>query len=246
MLGGRRDLEISYHDAPWSVRIAHLTDLHLDCTGVGPQRIGDALSRIEPDLVVMTGDYFGRRVMPAALDALCAVLSPYPVFSVLGNHDHTLPERDRARLIGTLSARAGLLRNQTANYGDLVVYGMDDPVTRHAASECPKADLVLAHSPDLPMPLREVPAALVLCGHYHGGQVRVLPPRWIARLFLPRDPLARQGHLSGFMPGGPPARYVSRGLGESGIGLRLFCAPEIAVFGGKAGDKAGAGRTCRS
>lgn len=178
----------------------------------------------------MTGDYFDRRYIEAELIALLDAVSPYPIVSVLGNHDYRLPPAAHARLIEKLKSRGGLLRNQVAKIAGLTVYGMDDPVTGRAAQTVPPVDLVIAHSPDLPMARSEVPARLILAGHYHGGQVRILPPRLLAALFLRDDPLARRGQLEGWFPGGPPPMYVARGLGESGLSFRLFCPPEIAVL----------------
>lgn len=85
--------------------------------------------------------------------------------------------------------------------------------------------ILLAHNPDLMLDPALQQVDLALCGHVHGGQIR-LP--------LLGSPHTQGTHLSrrrssGWFQYGQAATYISRGLGE-GIRLRFNCRPEVALI----------------
>ena len=121
--------------------------------------------------------------------------------------------------------------------------GADEPppVPRRAfaATEAADAHLLLAHCPEHrdrlalpPLPFEgAAPAAfdparltMMLSGHTHGGQVRVLG-------WTPVVPRGSGRYLRGWFsdPGAVPL-YVSRGIGMSMLPMRLGSPPEVAVF----------------
>ena len=83
------------------LRIVQLSDLHCGAS-TPPQRIRDSIARanaLEPDLVVLTGDYLSRErsgvgLMRSLLGGLQA-----PTVAVLGNHDHWVDPRGAARVL---------------------------------------------------------------------------------------------------------------------------------------------------
>lgn len=147
--------------------------------------------------------------------------------------DHSVQARMQA---AAAFARAGvvILRNGgRAVRDDLYVGGTDDvlwgtPDARAAlAGAGTRATVLLSHNPDL-LPELPQPAGLVLCGHTHGGQVRLpglgalpglVPSRYGARYDM--------GWKTGAF--GTPA-YVSRGLGVTGLPVRHLCPPELALL----------------
>jgi hypothetical protein len=85
--------------------------------------------------------------------------------------------------------------------------------------------ILLAHNPDLMLDPALQQVDLALCGHVHGGQIR-LP--------LLGSPHTQGTHLarrrsSGWFQYGNAATYIGRGLGE-GIRLRFNCRPEVALI----------------
>jgi len=66
---------------------------------------------------------------------------------------------------------------------------------------------------------------LILAGHTHGGQMRI-------PLYGPIVTMTsiEKKYSSGLHQFGKSMIYVSRGIGTSGIPIRLFCPPEITVF----------------
>ncbi len=230
MLGMAGDLEVTRHRLGLPAVVAHLSDLHLDLVRIAPERVAAALNEARVHVVAITGDFFDTRYRPAALERWFAAFGSRPVVAVPGNHDHRLRERWRTELFAFLAERTTLLRNAAATVGGVRFFGYDDPVTYRAAAQAPPAgtDLVLAHSVDLPIPLEALGAPL-LCGHYHGGQVRILPPRLLARLVLRHERLALdQGILAGWTP--DRRAYLSRGVGMSHLPVRFLAAPELAIF----------------
>lgn len=230
MLGMAGDLEVTRHRVGLPAVVAHLTDLHLDRVRVRPEAVAAAIDAAGAAVVAITGDFFDSRYLPERLIAWLDALGPRPVVVVPGNHDHRLAEPGRSQLFALLDERTTLLQNDAAKVGGVRFYGYDDPVTLRARVAPPPeaADVVLAHSVDLPIPLDALPAPL-LCGHYHGGQVRVLPGRLLARLVLRHERLALgQGILSGWTP--DRRAYLGRGLGMSHLAFRLLASPEVAIF----------------
>jgi predicted MPP superfamily phosphohydrolase len=65
---------------------------------------------------------------------------------------------------------------------------------------------------------------LALCGHTHGGQVRV--PGLTGVVIPVQDPR----FMSGLADIGAGYVYTSRGLGVVGLPMRINCPPEITVI----------------
>jgi predicted MPP superfamily phosphohydrolase len=252
VIRGRRRFQIDHFDLPVgsvssplaNFSIVHLTDIH-----VGPYLTGEELSeyveaanRLKPDLVALTGDFvstgFGD-VEPCAV-ALAQLRARYGVFACLGNHEvlagveDVLAERLRAAGIEVLRNDARSLR---LGHTVLNVLGIDDlkwGVPRlgralAAAREPGEFNLLLSHRPEVFPQAADRTIHLVLSGHYHGGQVKLSPhPEGlsIARLITPyaeglfelRAGASREKALL----------FVGRGVGITGLPIRVNCPPQIA------------------
>ncbi len=151
----------------------------------------------------------------------------------LGEHNN-----DMATFRGLLAAESiHLLDNSSyriqANGADLWLAGVDDLMEGRPDAPAALADMptngalriLLAHNPDLMLDPALQQVDLALCGHVHGGQIR-LP--------LLGSPHTQGTHLSrrrssGWFQYGRAATYIGRGLGE-GIRLRFNCRPEVALI----------------
>ncbi len=230
-----------------ALRIAHVTDLH-----IGPLLRAERLrgfvqriNRLEPDLVVITGDLFDFD--PAYVDAGCIELGKLKgrlgVYAVLGNHDvYTGIDAVVEGLRSHTSIR--LLRDEWERVevaGDgaaLAIVGIDDPgqgwtereaessalerLAREIPADLPR--LLLAHRPSYFTHASQLGFPLVLSGHTHGGQV-ALP--FANHLNLSRMISDR---TRGIFRNGAGTLYVSRGLGMAGLPLRINCPREIALI----------------
>lgn len=158
--------------------------------------------------------------------------SRYRRFDVLPR-DRTLAPNDVERIARALGSH-GIERidERLAELDGMPVVGIGwrsrrrgtDPAAVERVSGARGAAIVLVHSPDHVPGLPPDRVLLAVCGHTHGGQVRlpVIGAPWVpVRLPLPR--------LSGYMrPGGVPT-YVSRGIGAT-VPVRLASVPEAILL----------------
>lgn len=86
--------------------------------------------------------------------------------------------------------------------------------------------IVLSHKPEFAEIYARQGVDLVLCGHAHGGQVR-LP--LIGGLYAPGQG-ALPKYTSGLYDLGSTSMVVSRGLGDSVIPMRVFNRPELVTI----------------
>jgi predicted MPP superfamily phosphohydrolase len=220
-------------------RIVHLTDLHygsLVPLAVIRYVVRQAL-RIEPDMIVCTGDYVHEKRATAQIDAVWPLLAqlkaPYGVHAVLGNHDHWA---DAARSQQWLERTNQDLRHKLkviekggrllwlAGAGDLwedhknldeILKGVPEPDCR----------IVLAHNPDTADTEFSSRVDLMISGHTHGGQVD------IPFVGTPVLPVRNKNYSSGLKssPRGTGV-FISRGIGWAIYPVRFNCPPEIAVL----------------
>lgn len=195
------------------------------------------LASLKPDLVVHGGDLATTRyeeVEPHA-GAIRSLAAPLGAFAVLGNHDHYTgrPERVLAFLrscgVQSLHNDAAAVRRGD---GVLLLAGIDDwnigkprlhATMAAARSLDPLAPiLVVSHNPDAFFEASAAGAAAVLSGHTHGGQVRLPGLPVLVRMSRYRLDEGLYAHDACTL-------VVSRGLGVSGIPLRLGVAPEAAL-----------------
>jgi predicted MPP superfamily phosphohydrolase len=222
-------------------RIVHLSDLHMgsEVPAWFLRRVTTTVQSLAPDAIVLTGDFIHSK--PSDADGLTNVLqdlrAPHGVFAVLGNHDYAVNGPGDAGIPGVEKVviaaleRAGItvLRNEqveiTAGRSRLPLYGVDELWSGgasvsflHTASPAlPR--IVLCHNPDVVSFLPEQHEDLVLCGHTHGGQVR-LPP------FPPLLTMtADRRYWGGLTACGKGWVFVSRGIGYTWR-VRFAARPE--------------------
>ncbi len=218
-----------------------LTDFHHGpLVGIDFIRAAVALANsLTPDLFVLLGDFAhkGDRTaeqLPPCLDAVSSLRAPLGVFAVPGNHDM---QRDGAVYRDEI-ARTSLvdLTNRglalTVDGQHLWLAGVDDlywgrPDLGKALEGKPVEApvILLAHNPDFAEDVPDPRVGLVLSGHMHGGQI-YLPG--LGASWLP----SKYGHKyrHGLVNGPTSQVFVSRGLGEAGVPLRLNSPPEINVL----------------
>jgi predicted MPP superfamily phosphohydrolase len=106
----------------------------------------------------------------------------------------------------------------------------DDPDAALAGVPSESPRLVLMHDPLTFRKLAPGAAPLAMAGHTHGGQVRIpFKPRWIPLKLVDTSRIYEDGWLEEESAGGNRL-YVNRGLGFSGIPVRIGCPPEVTVF----------------
>jgi len=227
-------------------RVAFLTDIHhgpftnLDYV-VSVVRTTLAL---EPDLILLGGDYCLRdaKYIRPCIDTLAALKAPLGVFAVMGNHDYWHGERETREALKaakiTELTNAGLwMKSDKSGFWlagvDDLWTGRVDVAAALGYTTRDDACLLVSHNPDLAETLRDPRVGLMLSGHTHGGQV-VFPAAG-----APWTP-SRYGakYRRGLVRGAEARVYVSRGLGTSGVPVRIGSRPEINLITLTAGRSA--------
>ena len=233
-------------DAFRNFRIVQISDIHYD-EFTEPsflRRVLAQINSLQPDLVLLTGDYISFTPMPRdyvmgamyrCAEALREIACPQR-FAVMGNHDSFLGAPTIHPILAAVDIP--LLVNEHVpieRAGQrLWLCGIHDPVTHvpnldSAIPERPDGPvLLMSHGPDYADDLLTHPRGhlvdLMFSGHTHGGQVR-LP-------FLPAYylPAGGQKYVEGLFRLGRLQLYVNRGIGAVGLPFRLNCPPEITLF----------------
>lgn len=236
------------------IRILQLTDLHSHVFGVGNDALIELVLAQKPDLILMTGDMLDKSDENA--DVVCALieaLSPeVPVWYGYGNHETDWMERTCTDLAPVLTeAGASVI---CCEYQDIDVNGQSlriggyhgyyrqpgmFPVTPEqrqleldfaaAFEDTDRFKLLLCHIPTAWLDwdyINKFPVDLVLCGHNHGGQIRLplLGPLYAPYVGLFPD------YTEGLFLGQEAACVLSRGLGSSPGIPRINNLPEITVI----------------
>jgi uncharacterized protein len=223
------------------LRVAALSDLHSGAPHVGErklERIVERVNRAKPDLIALVGDYadpsvpLGEPVAPERVAELLGGLrARLGVFAVLGNHDwlhygERVPRALRAAGIEVLENDAVAVERG----GDVLwVAGLADmrerePDVTVALAMVPAGQplIALTHDPDTFPALRDR-AHVTLAGHTHGGQIG-LP--LLRRASAP----TKHGYIAGEVREAGGFMYVSRGVGTTGLPIRMAAPPEIALL----------------
>lgn len=221
--------------------ILHLSDLHMENLSIDAEQIVDDFSEKKLDLIAITGDLLDRhKNIPKAVAYVETImkLNPlYGTFVVFGNHDYILPPSKLNQLKSELE-RLGchVLINQHVtvhHHGQpLTIIGVDDFATRrshlarsfHGVPET-GARLVLTHDPNLVLKMKDYHYDYLLSGHFHGGQIHWPKPYHLAKMGkLPKLNMVKGLH---HVHGRP--FYISEGLGQTGLNIRLRSRPEITL-----------------
>ena len=239
--------------------IAHLSDFHCQPVDAIEWSSREAVRLVmaeEPDLIAITGDMFEVSELAAQCAGQLEGLSaPLGVWAVPGNHDraHGDPyaylEAPPERLEELREVLAGLgvtlLANEsrTLQVGgarlaiagvDDFAYGRDDARAALAPADGADVALLLAHTPDMLDDPCARQADLVLCGHTHGGQIR------LPGIGTPWAPVWRDRRRgSGLLRADGALCYVTRGV-ASATRARLCCRPEVALLTLRRGRETGA------
>lgn len=227
--------------------ILHLSDLHNKSFGEGQSVLLEKMESVAPDLIVVTGDLIDRRRfdLGPAMELMEGAVQLAPVYFVAGNHEAW---SGKYGLIKESLQEAGVvvLDNEAVQInkeGDhLHLLGLQDPAFLvsgyrekwdpiHVKNQLAEWDelegmtILLSHRPDLFPYYAKSRADMVFSGHAHGGQVR-LPV--IGSLFAP-DQGFFPTYTQGYYEEEGTTMWVSRGLGNSLIPLRVFNRPELVV-----------------
>jgi len=217
-------------------RVVHLSDIH-HSPFTSRQQIERAVAtatRLQPDIIALTGDYISKEREYAApcAELLGRLRARHGVYAVLGNHDHwtdaaLITDLFRAEGITVLVNQGMRFEKNGASFWlagvDDTMVGLEDLSLALAGSRQEEMKLVLAHNPIILRRAARAGVDLVLSGHTHGGQVSLRPEKSASG--RPRRRL-----LKGLARQGDTQIYVTRGLGTVVLPVRFGCPPEVSLL----------------
>lgn len=244
------ELEVTFHHlyspkiaGGEHIRIAVLSDLHDREFGPDNEELVRQIAVLEPDLIAVAGDMVNaRNGKPNVILSLCGRLVEIaPVYYCPGNHESNLMYEQGSPIesqLLDLGVHVLVNRAEEAviNRTPLLIGGIPTSPEDYAAygaeffqkyEKSGAFKLLIAHYPGLyEGVLAERAVDLGICGHYHGGQVRLpllgglyhgdtgLFPRYSGGLY----------HLTN------GTIFVSRGMGGHNGLPRINNRPELAVI----------------
>lgn len=235
-------------------RILLLSDLHGRRFGRGNERLLRRITEEKPDLIAVAGDMIDRSVLDCDVFLRLAekLGKKYPVYYVAGNHELYLKPEERGRFLARLrSSGVHVLDNEAAvlekDGSRISLYGLWYPLNyykeargvsgrrffglrqmRAALGACggSRYTILLTHDPGFFDTYAAWGADLTLCGHVHGGMIRLpflgglLSPE---RRFFPK-------YCAGLYEKGGRKLLVGRGLGSGLFSLRIGNRPELVTI----------------
>ncbi|MGC9349864.1 MAG: metallophosphoesterase [Anaerolineae bacterium] len=232
-------------------RFAHVSDIHFE--GPSPRERGllELLKAHAPDVVLLTGDYlnlssvYDPEAQQGVRELLASIEAPLGIYAITGS-----PVVDIQGIVPEI-------------FEGLPIHWLDDDAAPIVIDECPiwlmgvrntyneardaaalqrlaaalpedSTRILLYHTPDLMPVAAALGIDLYLCGHTHGGQLRL--PFYGA---LATSSKWGKRYEHGAYREGNTTLYVSRGLGVEGLGApraRFLAPPEIIFWDFKPSD----------
>ena len=227
-----------------NIRVVCVADMHLKEFGKENQRLVDAIASYHPDIIAIPGDMNieSNPDYSEVINLMEKLKDVAPVYYSLGNHEiEAMLFRDSQIYRDVKSLGIHIMNNEveTVKVSDsqIDIIGLtQSPITYadygadffdQAMNSSENFKLVLTHYPENFLGvIEDYPIDLALCGHAHGGLIR-LP--FIGGLYAPDQ---------GFFPK-LCDRYheesnskfiVNKGLSTSGIVPRMNNSPEISII----------------
>jgi len=223
-----------------TLTILQLSDMHLENISITPDELYEKLKGKKLDLIALTGDFLDRkRTIPRLapyLEVLNRLQAPHGIYAVLGNHDYVLKRHNLRSLIDLLETHhCKVLRNENEEIsvkGNHVnIIGIDDFSTGRSNLDAgykgikKGTNLVLTHDPNLVLQMQNYHFDYLLAGHFHGGQICYPRPYHLVKM----GKLARMNIIKGFHLQDNKPYYISEGLGQTGVNIRVGSRPEITI-----------------
>jgi len=238
-------LELPFRSLPSSfdgLKIVHFSDVHYGFYYDLPQlqSLIDHIMKLQPDLIVFTGDLFDAEVLPYAKDIiheLRRLKAPLGQYAVPGNHDYytgrkhaiNVFEESGFQMMHNRSKTLTVKRQRIQLVGvDDMINGRPDLDAAFAGLDNNRFTLFLAHEPDFATQTSPYRVDLQLSGHTHGGQLRLPFTGPLMTVVGGRKYV--QGLYK--LPNRSTDSYVytTRGIGTTHIPVRFLCRPELTVI----------------
>jgi len=228
-------------------KIVQISDLHNKMFGEDQSKLLSQVDSLSPDIIIVTGDLIDRRGfdLDIAMYFINGAVDIAPTYYVSGNHEAWSGEY--SQITDRLMEAGIYIMDDTAlellkGSSTIQILGLSDPDfltsdymdgTKTSKleeqlkqwSRNDKFKILLSHRPELFDLYRENNIDLIFSGHAHGGQFRI---PLVGGLVAPDQGLLPQ-YTSGSYSNESSTMFISRGLGNSIIPIRIFNRPEIVA-----------------
>jgi predicted MPP superfamily phosphohydrolase len=227
-------------------RIAQVSDLHNTEFGENNANLVAALTESDPDIIVFTGDQLDARNVnkDVVLNLVRQTVQIAPCYLVTGNHEGSLV--GMLEFHNQLSAEGVIVLDNevcelTHNGASIDLVGLTDPTMnkryyRDGAKvsldltlqeldlDKDRYTILLAHRPEYLYVYERNRVDLALCGHNHGGQIRIKD-----RGLVGADKKLFPEYDAGVYTLKNATMVLSRGLGNSIFPWRVNNPPEVVI-----------------
>ena len=237
-------------------KIVQLSDFHSQGYRNTTEDIINKVKHINPDIIVMTGDMvsWDMEDIDEVKVLIKSLVELYPIYYIDGNHEHLAEILRPGKYVAFIEFMKELgvttIKNDYVEIykedKSINLYGINLPLDgatglyvnkfqlekNYVEKTLPEANeekfnILLAHTPTFIKQYSQWGADLVLCGHMHGGIVRI--PFTNIGLLSPERTIFPKYAAGKFKVNGS-IMIVNRGIGGSSFDLRLFNNPEITVI----------------
>lgn len=246
----RTDYEIKSDKVQREYKAVVLADLHGFQYGKDNVRLLDAIRNGRPDLILIPGDMVVSKksdTYETALKILAELNEIAPVYYSYGNHEsraHVRRSEYQEKFFAFENKLKELgihvLHNETEVFEELAVTGLEIPLScykkgvdvplpqDYLEETLPKQkkntfQVLLAHNPRYAKEYADWGADLTLCGHNHGGLIRI---PGVGSLISPQFQWFPK-YDAGAFDFGEKKVIVSRGLGTHTFHIRIFNRAEL-------------------
>ncbi len=248
------DYEITNEKLPGSFdgfTVAQISDFHNPRSDFLKESVLEELTRLSPDIIVITGDFIDSRKPKTEISLAFAeeLVKISPVYFAPGNHEARNPDiyvpfekelRDMGVHVLRNSSEKIHINGDAINIlgiDDATFYGTQDKYICTAEAidgiiyDKSLFSITLSHRPEIFSVYTQKEQDLVFSGHLHGGQFRI---PYLGGLYMPTEELFPD-YCEGVHTAGSTTMVVSRGIGNSAFPIRINNRPELIIVTLKAG-----------
>ncbi|RJS59131.1 metallophosphoesterase [Bacillus sp. PK3_68] len=233
---------LNSHQSPDTFfNVLHISDMHLEKISISPEQLYRNLEGEKIDLIAITGDFLDKKRSIPKLAPYLKIFNrldaPFGIYVVFGNHDYHLKQKD-FEILRSLLREYGCKTLQNDNETIIVngqpvnIIGVDDFHTRRSDLQLSFAhlkegyNLVLTHDPNVVLNMKNYHYDYLLSGHFHGGQIHWPKPYHLAKL---GRVMMKMNMIKGLHYHNEKPFYISEGLGQTSINIRIGSRPEMTL-----------------
>lgn len=223
------------------IKILHISDLHVPKNKINLNELMNYIEDIQPDLIFLTGDTIDSQAREEDVDALQPFISyigqKTKCYATLGNHELINSNLNKYKDMLSIAGVNLVIDDYkiiTIENKSIAIVGINDSslYSTQTVSGLNTIDkdvpvLLLAHRPEYWLEYiasETAPPDVTFAGHAHGGQFRFLGQG----IFSPNQGWFPK-YTSGLHDKNDKHMIVSRGLGDSVFGLRIYNSYHLPV-----------------